>query len=220
MDRRTKSAYHEAGHVVSHLVYTWEVTSANIREQVIDGVTVCGQTFTIPPTDLSMEDAYRSDIVCTLAGPLAGQRAAGEKPGQITDVDFHDDAERVMSRVLQITTNGVDAKAIVKSCRDQAEDFLVLQWASIDAVAKALLEKTELTGAEIKAICKKTLVDPRSKDDEIVDASGLPGVRTLTDAEYQAEIKKREEKSKPVTGLKNSSREILLKDDSETRRNF
>src|SRR5579864_4636349 len=112
MERRIKSAYHEAGHVVSHFAYCWKVGSANIKEQVIDGTTVCGQTFATHPSDLSVEDIYRSDIVCTLAGPLAGQRAAGERPGSIKDVDFKDDAERVMARVLQITTNGLDAKAI------------------------------------------------------------------------------------------------------------
>jgi ATP-dependent Zn protease len=194
MERREKSAFHEAGHVVSHFAYCWKVTGANIREQVIDGVQVCGQTFAAHPRDLSVEDIMRSDIVCTLAGPLSGQRAAGEKAGSIKDVDFHDDAERVMARVMQITTNGMDAKAIVQSCRDQAEDFIVLQWSAIEAVAKAMLEKDALTEAEITEICKRTLVDPRAADGEFVDPTAYGNVRALTAEEFEAERKKREEK--------------------------
>jgi len=194
MDRREKSAYHEAGHVVSYFVYTWKVTGANIKQWQDGATPVCGQTFANPPSDIGEQDAYRSDIVATLAGPLSGQRAAGERPGSIKDVDFHDDAHRVLARVTQITKNGADCRAIVQSCQNQALDFIELQWPAITAIANALLEKTELTEAEIKDICLKNLVDPRAKDGEHVDldlskydTSGLkkPKQKEETKAEEQ-----------------------------------
>jgi len=159
MDKKTRAAWHEAGHVVSYFAYRWRVTSANIKEWM-DGTTpVCGQTFTEAPTDLSVEDLLHSDMTCTLAGPLAGQKAAGLLPGTLTaqDVDFHDDAHRVLARVVQITADKNDARKIVDECRKEAVEFIALQWSAITAVATALLEKTELDEAALKELCEAAL---------------------------------------------------------------
>lgn len=169
MDRRTKSAFHEAGHIVSFFAHGWKVVSANIKEFRDGDTPVCGQTFTEQPSDLSVEDLYRTDIVCVLAGPLSGQKAAGEIAGNIRDVDFHDDANRVLARVTQITKEQADCRAIVCSCQNQALDFIELQWSAITAVASSLLEKTELNEAEIRELCLKTLVDADKKEDGFVD---------------------------------------------------
>jgi hypothetical protein len=196
MNRRTKSAHHEAGHVVSFFAHGWVVTSVNIKEFNDGDTPVCGQTFTTPPTNLSIEDVLRSDIVCTLCGPLSGQKAAGETAGNIRDVDFHDDAHRVLARVTQITKDRADCKAIVQSCQNQALDFIALQWSAITAVANALLEKTELNEAEIRALCLKTLVDVSVADDVVVPEAlaNIPGVKVLTDEEYKTELAKRQKK--------------------------
>lgn len=197
MDRRTKTAHHEAGHVVSYFAHGWKVTSANVKEFKDGDVPVCGQTFAEPPTTLSIEDLYRTDIVCTLAGPLSGQRAAGETAGNIRDVDFHDDAHRVFARVTQITKDAADCKAIVQSCQNQALDFIALQWSAITAVASALLGKNELNEAEIRDLCLKTLVDVQSTDDVVApdELSGITGAHVLTDAEYKEEVAKRRKKA-------------------------
>lgn len=196
MDRRTKTAHHEAGHVVSYFAHGWKVTSANVKEFRDGDVPVCGQTFAEPPTTLSVEDLYRTDIVCTLAGPLSGQKAAGETAGNIRDVDFHDDAHRVFARVTQITKDAADCKAIVQSCQNQALDFIALQWSAIAAVASALLVKTELNEAEISALCLKALVDVQSADDVVApeELSSVAGARVLTDEEYKQELVKRQKK--------------------------
>jgi hypothetical protein len=196
MDRRTKTAHHEAGHVVSFFAHGWKVTGVNIKEFKDGDIPVCGQTFAAPPANLSVDDLYRTDIVCTLAGPLSGQKAAGETAGNIRDVDFHDDAHRVLARVTQITQDRTDCKAIVQSCQNQALDFIALQWAAITAVATALLEKTELSEAEITVLCLKTLVDPPPASDVLAtdELSSIPGVKVLTDEEYKAELEKRRKK--------------------------
>ena len=196
MNRREKSAHHEAGHVVSFFAYGWKVTSVNIKEFNDGDTPVCGQTFTTPPTTLSVEDLYRSDIVCTLCGPLSGQRAAGETAGNIRDVDFHDDAHRVLARVTQITKDRTDCKAIVQSCQNQALDFITLQWNAITAVAQALLAGTELHAAEISALCLKTLVTAQYADGVVSpeELANIPGVKVLTDEEYKAELEKRARK--------------------------
>lgn len=159
MTTQERASFHEAGHVVSYFIYGWRVKSANIRQFTReDGTgTVAGQTFVEEPRELSAIDLLLSGICCTLAGPLAEQQAAGERPGSIT-MTFREDAEHVFALCAELTKDKADFDAAAKYGMSRALDLIGLQWSAITGVAKALQEKTELSEAEINALCNSLLV--------------------------------------------------------------
>ncbi len=156
MERRERAAFHEAGHVVAYYIYGWKVKSANIKEWKDGETTVAGQTFVEEPRELSAIDLILSGICCTLAGPLAEQRAAGERPGNIT-MTFREDAEHVFALCAELTKDKADFDAAAKYGISRALDLIGLQWSAITGVAKALQEKQELSESDIAELCNKLL---------------------------------------------------------------
>jgi len=159
MNTQERASYHEAGHVVAYYIYGWKVKSANIKQfPREDGAgTVAGQTFVEEPRELSAIDLILSGICCTLAGPMAEQKAAGERPGSIT-MTFREDAEHVFALCAELTKDKADFDAAAKHGMNRALDLIGLQWAAISGVAKALQEKQELSESEIAELCTKLLV--------------------------------------------------------------
>ena len=155
-----RAAYHEAGHVVAYTIFGWTVKSANIKQFTReDGCgTVAGQTFIDDSKDVECDEVtcVQQYMIATLAGPLAGQFAAGEQPGSIT-VDFREDAESLVQAAARLTNSKADAKALIASCVPDAKHLVANYWNAIDAVAKRLLADTEVAGDVLLAICREQL---------------------------------------------------------------
>jgi hypothetical protein len=158
MTTQERASYHEAGHIVAYFAYGWTIKSANIKqfEREDHGGTVAGQTFVEENHKISAVDLLLSGITCTLAGPLSEQKAAGDKPGNIT-MTFREDAEHVFALCAELSREEADMKGIAQHGMNHALDLIVLQWKAIEGVAKALQEKTEISEAEITELCTALL---------------------------------------------------------------
>ncbi len=150
------TAFHEAGHVVARMVRgmpAFRYVTLNPR-----GATSCGNVATRnPPPVIKITDA----VISTLAGPMAqaywhwlgnvGEQVVGEDDEGMTFPDY------LLGAFIEGGDGDVEAYDIGGKFFAQVHEaptlVLVRQhWAAIETLARALLERTTMTYAEVRTL--------------------------------------------------------------------
>jgi len=134
---REQVAYHEAGHAVIAHSFRHNITKLDL-----DGCTV-----EIAPTRQAAEET----IVVSLSGGIAARRFSGNGAD---DGGLGDD-KYVRYLALRLSEGREsEATALVDWLRCRATTAVDRHWPQIEEVAGVLLDKKELSGAEIKEVLR------------------------------------------------------------------
>jgi hypothetical protein len=146
-------AYHEAGHAVSAALLGIKVVRVcigpgrhgrTVRENPLYEFE--GQT-----TDQIPQDRFNSIIFTGAVVIVAGEEAQRiHDRNSIKDWQIRDDAEDLHGLMRNVDVQ--QRRPLERSVRRQCKALLKDNWAAVDRVARALLEKIELTGDEVAAL--------------------------------------------------------------------
>jgi hypothetical protein len=159
--RESISAYHEAGHVVACYVLGREMITVRIVPDHVIGeaLTILAE---LPPLEpgphfgLITERRLRRDIVISEAGGAAERRFL-QDPGISADTLKRSEKDRKLSLDLASkllnSSNEVEYTRFVETeFVRKAERLVEKYWPAIVRVAKVLMERTEMTSAQIDEI--------------------------------------------------------------------
>ena len=153
-------AHHEAGHVVAALVFKRRFLYTTLRE---DADSIAHTRFTEPSQHLitgtynQRRNAIEKEIMVTLAGMAVEQLMYLNSPSFL---GFQD--EIVVSQLaLELTESGAECDAYQRWLLERTKNALSAPqaWKAIAVVAQALLEKTELTAAEVSELTTDLLAE-------------------------------------------------------------
>lgn len=156
-DTLRNRAYHEAGHAVVNEALGREVVCLSIdTERIGHGVSGgrCVVNDLQPPTeDLDGEELQRrrfDTITIGVAGPLAQCSACG---GEIDRLGASADLKAARELTYSLTADDPQQGFPLLDCAIRRADGILKQHAqALNALAAALLERTELTGDEVREI--------------------------------------------------------------------
>ncbi len=145
MDELEKVAYHEAGHVVMHVLYGLRFNYVTIEpdDECLGRVHGRYAPWFRPDVDNSHYVAHHSEaqIMTFLAGPVAEEIATGEEAEEFSLVVDGDDVSKAMDLALRMKGGGDEASAYLDELRGRAEDDVDTSWHLVEAVAAALLAR-------------------------------------------------------------------------------
>jgi len=147
-------AHHEAGHAVMAFRAGVTIDSASI----VPDATSHGRVHHRNPIrgiDLDTDNsdrAYRCAVklmrVC-LAGPIAQSRFIGSYSDYGSGADY----ELAVGVAVNLIGTREAAKCLIESHLRQADMIIKRDWPLVTALARELLERTEMSGAEVQAFC-------------------------------------------------------------------
>lgn len=151
LDWRTRTALHEAGHVVASVALGRKVRSATIvPEGDRLGSVRTSRLRRLDPaaTDRRMRMTIEREVMILLAGSVAEQLAgAGPHGGRR-------DRRDALALVGFLSGSASEEEAYVRWLRERTRTLLRIHWAAVQAVAKALLAKGTLNGASVREIAR------------------------------------------------------------------
>ncbi len=143
------TAYHEAGHVVARWHFGFPIVHATIDASGDYHGAVEGPNIHIELAEQfneGAEQASRNFMVICFAGPEA-QRAYD--PDSVETWHADSDEERAGEALSHMGYPPERTQAIDAELRLEATEFVRAHWSQIDMVARALLERREMTGEEL-----------------------------------------------------------------------
>lgn len=186
------TAFHEAGHVVARIVRrmpAFRYVTLNPR-----GATSCGNTTPrSPPPVTDVTDAAMS----TLAGPMAeaywhwlgnvGEQVLGEDDDWFTFRDYLDSAFLAGGREDLDDANQMCGEFVAQLHEVPTLVLVRRHWAAIETLARALLERTTMTHAQVRTLLPdlpRHFVPERKNWDALlvlsrVEGSGVMAARGL-----------------------------------------
>jgi hypothetical protein len=149
------TAYHEAGHIVM----AWHVGESPTKAAIgklrrgVVGATSYEQPMAMkgeldPRSDRSRLAAERA-IMVSLAGPAAQRRF---RPSSWRRAHGMLDHSRATALAAAVTDSPRQAQALLKFLGIRVDDALAAEWNKVEAVAKQLAKKHELSHGDIVAI--------------------------------------------------------------------
>ncbi len=149
--RLEEIAYHEAGHAVVGWKSGLKVRRVTIEPDAEDrtlGHVLYARARGFRP-DIRLDDRARCraerHIVCSFAGQLAHAKFLGRRGWGMEQ----DDREAVGYGLYLRCTSTEAREAYLHYCFLTARDLVKTQWRGIQAVARALLQRSTLTGSEV-----------------------------------------------------------------------
>lgn len=170
-------AAHESGHAVAHVVLGVPLRSVTIVPEegslgnasagelpsaVIEWLSLGPTVWT--PVPLAIRDRMERMIMVTLAGEIAQERATGTTEGSrsniehpehgtvLVDGDWHAAVE--MASAISVDNSEVDGYLAWLHARTKTVIGHHEVWASVEAVASALLSKKTLSGRRVRQITR------------------------------------------------------------------
>ena len=216
-DQREQVAYHEAGHAVGiyYLMPEQRIVRATIiRRSDSLGYVLPASNYEIYATPLNW---FVRRIMVSLCGDVATKLWSGE-PWSGTGGDFQNVRNMMQAlagqgffgppvqdpTTMQWKVSDHESKftQFWKQAEDKTTSLLSEHWAEVEAVAKALLERDDLTGKEIITIIQDvTGVDVREGEDdpveELVAEGGAAEAVVISDNGQKSAKKKVVQKSEP-----------------------
>jgi hypothetical protein len=152
LDWRTRTAFHEAGHVVASVALGRKVRSATIvPEGDRLGSVRTSRLRRLDPaaTDRRMRMTIEREVMILLAGSVAEQLAgAGPHGGRR-------DRRDALALIGFLSGSASEEEAYVRWLRERVRTLLRVHWAGVRAVTKALLTKGTLNGADVREIAQR-----------------------------------------------------------------
>jgi hypothetical protein len=148
------TAYHEAGHIVAKLHFGFPIVRATVEASgdyhgAVEGPNIHIELAETSDDSCEIETAQRNFLVICFAGPEA-QRAYD--PDSVEPWHAAGDEESAVDALWHMGYHPDKLAAIDAELRLAAKEFVRTHWSQIDAVAKALLEKREMTGEELRRV--------------------------------------------------------------------
>ena len=165
-------AFHEAGHAVSAIVLGMDLKSVDIKVRALpNGMTSVGFTDSgrVAVEDITGKgvDVVMPHLVHSMAGPFAEasiNERASEFSGHHGDVEdakrlaafslceFVETEEGMQITIEELKKNETQLNSLIHSAVQSAIQLVEANWRAIVRVADLLVERKELTGAEVAAI--------------------------------------------------------------------
>ena len=186
-------AYHEAGHVVAQ--YYLDPDSRIVRATIIRRSGALGYVLPVPNFDIYAMPLRRivADIMVSMAGHVASNLFLGEYWTGASS-DFQQARARIMALadlgyfgVHPMRAEQLDQRIIDRfwaDAEDQVERLLTMHADEVHAVAKALLEKGDLSSTEVYALLK-----PRQPAGVMAGNGHQPGEGEYTGGAAEAVVK-------------------------------
>ncbi len=161
------AAYHEAGHAVMAVVNRIPLRDATILTSY--SAASAGTTRLSPTGAISKQFSKKGKLgereykqilrraFFDIAGEIAERRFA---PHSWRTSHSRSDLESISQLLESIDLSGARLKTVAKSIAIIADQVVSKNWPRVEAVAKALLERHILTGAEVRRIVKLTPTEP------------------------------------------------------------
>jgi ATP-dependent Zn protease len=148
---RDAIAYHEAGHAVACIKLRVRVRKATIIPVDADVLGHVSHANVYGGVRLDIETSDRArlraerDILIALAGDAAERKFCKRRR-----FGGGADYERAVDAALHLCSSAKATEAFVNWLAVAAADLVESQWAAIERVAKALIERKTLTGAQVR----------------------------------------------------------------------
>ena len=168
--RLIKTAYHEAGHAVAAFFLRLPFRHITIEPEGESlGHVLCDNALG-KKTDLHINDALyemnarverriEASVICDFAGLAAEAKYAGRHDWRGAASDFHNSV-KYASYVCGCVQE--ETEAYLKLQRIRAKNMMNVgfQWAAVEALAEALLERRTIGCRTARKIIRKALLDP------------------------------------------------------------
>lgn len=149
------TAYHEAGHAVITRRLGYTVHSVTIKPGddyqglAVSDSPLFGRDPTLGGPESGTDERMQHRVIAALAGSVAERRFNPE----IFDIEnSSDDYEVVFDTCLRLGGDGDGASKVGEELYQKTEALVSEHWLEIDRVARALLDRTELSGDDIERI--------------------------------------------------------------------
>jgi hypothetical protein len=151
------AAVHEAAHAVAATALDLEVVSVTI-ERTVDERAQNGWEIYRGLTRVILGDYPFRDAIVALAGPEASRRRRPDDAGVGMEGDrraaeLYIDEAAGDCRAFSISEYALRRAAISLQAKSGAADLVEAYWPQIQKVARALLDQTTLSGAEVVQLC-------------------------------------------------------------------
>ena len=157
VDEERATAYHEAGHAVLAALCGERLTGVEIvGDEGCWGSVEALRTEAVPPqgADPAVPTAHlERRLLCVLAGPVAESIVTGR-----ADWDEHSrDLDTAVRLALQVAGDCHGVVPYLEAARDHLEDLLCRHWNAVETLARELLARRHLGGAELRRLLRPLL---------------------------------------------------------------
>ena len=165
LTRLERTAYHEAGHAVAHVLLHVPFSYATIEPEVSDARTSLGHVRSplpddlqewaasaeVPSTEYRQWKRYENRILVRLSGEMAECRIAGPRRARGGVGNDHREAKKAAHAICG---SKKEESAYLTWLRIRAGNIITspTTWRCVEAVAKALLDKRKLSARRIREI--------------------------------------------------------------------
>ena len=150
MKRLESTAYHEAGHAVIH--YLEDIPMEYVT--IIPTEECLGQVkceIDINEVVDSGREKCEAEIMAVYAGGLAVKIAKGARYNKGVSTD-----NRIAQDIAMEICSDKEINTFLRWLYIRTEEVLKMNWYMVEAIAKALLKKKQLSGDEVKEIIRRT----------------------------------------------------------------
>lgn len=164
-EQRVSTAYHEAGHAVVGAIFGRNPTSVDItpdqsgnvgHTRFPNDVPACMKSF----FDESPEKKHylKVRVLTALAGTIAHDI---KMPGREHDIGDARDDHQAMELAEESMSWDYDRAGYIARMKVEAAEHLKAHWSTVEALATALLDHSELSAVELADIFNTTPISPK-----------------------------------------------------------
>ena len=148
-----KSAYHEAGHAVACLVYSFAIKEISIASKADSAGRVKTERTVEETLKKGSKEELRDCATMLFAGGKAEERFCAETGQEFYPLSSGSDILWTIDILKKLHPENNEERLRIRfELSDRASDLVNAQWAQIQAVAQALLEHKTLSGEDVRRI--------------------------------------------------------------------